>query len=229
MQASPFPALPGPIAVLHQAIDPPLIDGARKPRKEGGYADSGADIAAALRGIGVPVLTPLDDPDPAVDDGWTFPDSAAGIAAALRQGAQVLWANTVLFDGHPLEAVRGVRIVGQWPADVHRFDDKWTTRTVLREAGLPFPAAVLVGSTAGPGRIAPGSVRDALLEELGMGGGVIVKPVRGRGSQGVSFARSAAEVRRSLTALFEATSPGREGPVQVYGRRAIVERVLPGE
>ncbi|MGE5926124.1 MAG: biotin carboxylase [Gemmatimonadota bacterium] len=229
VQASPFAALPGPLAVLHQALDPPLIDGARKPLKEGGYADSGADIAAALRGIGIPVLTPGDDPDPSADEGWTYPDTPDGIGAALRQGAQVLWANTVLFAGHPLEAVSGVRIVGQRPADVHRFDDKWVTRTVMREAGLPFPAAVLVGSAPGQDLIALGSVRDALLADLGMGGGAIVKPVRGRGSQGVSFARSAADVRRALAALFEAATPGPEGPVPVYGSRAIVEQFLVGE
>jgi biotin carboxylase len=213
--------------VLHQALDPPLIDGARKPRKDGGYVDSGADIAAALRGIGVPVIAPADDPDPAFDRGWTFPDTPEGIAAALRQGAEVIWANTVLFAGHPLEAVGGVRIVGQRPADVHRFDDKWVTRTVMREAGLPFPPALLVGE--GSGHLAPGAVSEELLERAGMGRGAIIKPVRGRGSQGVTFARTVSEVREALAALFEATSPGAGGPVPVYGRRAIVEAFLPGE
>lgn len=227
MQASPFPGLPGPLAVLHQALDPPLIDGARKPLKEGGYVDSGADIAAALRGIDVAVVTPTDDPDPAFDDGWTYPDTPAGIAGALEQGAQVIWANTVLFAGHPLEAVSGVRIVGQRPADVHRFDDKWVTRTVMRDAGLPFPPALLVGE--GPGHVAPGAVTGELLERGGMWRGAIVKPVRGRGSQGVTFARSAVEVREALAALFEATSPGAGGPIPVYGHRAIVEAFLPGE
>jgi biotin carboxylase len=214
--------------VLHQALDPPLIDGARKPLKEGGYADSGADIAAALRGIGVPVVTPADDPDPAFDDGWTYPDTPGGIAAALRQGAQVIWANTVLFAGHPLETVGGVRIVGQLPADVHRYDDKWVTRTVMLEAGLPFPSALLVGE--GSEHVAPSAMSEELLERAGMlGRGAIVKPVRGRGSQGVTFAWSAPEVREALTALFEATSAGLAGPVPIYGRRAIVEAFLPGE
>lgn len=229
MQASPSGTIPGPLAVLHQAIDPPLVDGARKPRKEGGYTDSGADIAAALRGIGIPVVTPAAAPDPARDEGWTFPDTADGIAGAIAHGAEVLWANTVLFAGHPLDGITGVRIVGQRAADVHSFDDKWHARTVLREAGLPFPAAMLVGAAPGPGRVAIDSVGEALLERMGMQHGVIVKPVRGRGSQGVSFAHSAAEARAALQALFGAVAPGREGSVPLYGDRAIVEEFVPGE
>ena len=229
VQASPFAPIPGPLAVLHQAIDPPLIDGARKPLKEGGYTDSGADIAAAFRGIGIPVVTPGKLPDPACDDGWTFPDTADGIAGARERGALVLWANTVLFEGHPLEAVRGVRIVGQRPADVHRFDDKWQARNIMLAAGLPFPAAVLVGAVAAPGVVSLRAVDDPLLERLGMRHGAIVKPVRGRGSQGVTFAPSAAEAREALSVLFATTSPAAEGPVPVYGDRAIVEAFLPGE
>ena len=229
MQASPFGPIPGPLAVLHQALDPPLIDGARKPLKEGGYADSGADIAAALRGSGIPVITLAPFPDPCRDDGWTFPDTAEGIAAALARGAQVLWANTVLFAGHPIEAVTGARIVGQRPVDVHRFDDKWHARTTLVKAGLPFPAAVLVDDAAGPGLAGADAVSDALLEKLGMGHGVIVKPVRGRGSQGVSFARSAAEARKALSTLIGAADFGLDGARPVYGDRAIVEAFVPGE
>lgn len=229
MQASPSRPIPGPVAVLHQALDPPLIDGARKPLKRGGYTDSGADIAWALRRAGVEVLTPEPAPDPARDDGWTFPDTAEGIRVAIGAGARVLWANTVLFAGHPLESASGVAIVGQRPADVHRFDDKWHARTVLRAVGLPFPAAVLAGATGGDGVVAEGAIDDALLERAGIGQGAIVKPVRGRGSQGVSFAASAPEIRTALARLFDAAIPGPDGSIPVYGDRAMVEEFLPGE
>lgn len=229
MQASLSRPIPGPVAVLHQALDPPLIDGARKPRKRGGYTDSGADIAFALRGAGAEVVTPEPAPDPSRDDGWTFPDTAGGIGAALAAGARVLWANTVLFSGHPLEQVSGVGIVGQRAADVHRFDDKWQARNVLRDDGLPFPAAVLAGVHDDDGVVGEGTIDDALLERAGIGPDAIVKPVRGRGSQGVSRASSALEVRDALARLFAATSPGAGGPAPLYGDRAIVEEFLPGE
>lgn len=36
------------VAVLYQALDPPIINGIRKPKKPDGYQDSGADIAYNL-------------------------------------------------------------------------------------------------------------------------------------------------------------------------------------
>jgi D-alanine-D-alanine ligase len=229
VHASPSRPIPGPVAVLHQALDPPLIDGARKPPKRGGYTDSGADIAYALRSAGVAVVTPGPAPDPSRDEGWTFPDTADGIGAAFAAGARVLWANTVLFAGHPLESVSGVRIVGQRPADVHRFDDKWHARNVLGAEGLPFPAAVLAGVSGDDEAVAGDMIDDAMLERAGIGPEAIVKPVRGRGSQGVSRASSALEIREALAGLFAATRSGPDGPTPIYGDRAIIEEFLPGE
>lgn len=229
MRASPSGPHSALMAVLHQAIEPPIIDGARKPAKAGGYTDSGADIACALRAAGAAVLTPVPHPDPAHDEGWTFPDTEDGIAGALEAGARVLWANTVLFEGHPLERATGVWIVGQRAADAHRFDDKWYTRSFLRRAGLPFPAAILAGRGDAPGLVAGDTIDDGLLARMGFGPEAIVKPVRGRGSQGVSLAASAVDIRTALDALFDARTPGPEDPVPVYGSRAIVEEFLPGE
>ncbi|MDQ4099627.1 MAG: biotin carboxylase, partial [Chloroflexota bacterium] len=111
------------VAILHQAVPPVDHSGIVKAPKPGGYRDSGADIAFALRQAGVTVVTPEQWPGPALDTGWTFPDTAAGIAAAVQAGATTLWANTVLFTGHPLEQILGrVRIVGQIPAVVDRYD-----------------------------------------------------------------------------------------------------------
>ncbi|WP_314445020.1 hypothetical protein [Massilia timonae] len=69
------------VALLYQAMPPPVIDGIRKDPKPGGYADSGADIVHALRMAGVKVATPQASPDPARDLDWVFPDTPEGIAA----------------------------------------------------------------------------------------------------------------------------------------------------
>ena len=230
MHASPFESIAGPVAVLHQAIEPPTIEGARKPAKRGGYADSGADIAFALRSAGVDVITPAPLPDPAQDDGWTFPDSREGIIAAQDAGARVLWANTVLFAGHPLEHAAGdVAIAGHRPADVHRYDDKWHTRNVLRAAALPVPAAILAAALPGEGLVPLAGIDAELLARAGIGPEVVVKPVRGRGSQGVTRAHSIPGIIAALSALFSASAQGPDGPVPLYGTRALVEEFLPGD
>src|SRR5882724_622017 len=91
------------IAVLYQAIPAPIVHGVRKPMKKGGYADSGADIAYVLRKRRLKVVTPVADPRAERDLDWVFPDHAEGIVTARQAGAEVLWANTILFKGHPIE------------------------------------------------------------------------------------------------------------------------------
>src|SRR4051812_29122131 len=123
------------VAVLYQAITAPVIDGVRKPMKKGGYTDSGADIAFALHEAGMPVITPVRSPDSKSELDWVFPDTETGLTQALAAGATVLWANTILFNGHPLESVPiHVAIVGQKPSMVHEFDDKWAAATRMRSA-----------------------------------------------------------------------------------------------
>ncbi|WP_313633479.1 hypothetical protein [Massilia timonae] len=154
------------VALLYQAMPPPVIDGIRKDPKPGGYADSGADIAHALRMAGVKVATPQASPDPARDLDWVFPDTPEGIAAARAAGATLLWANTVLFAGHPLEAVmERCWIVGQLPAAMQEADDKFATNARLRAAGLPV-AAIDPGGAAG----AAGRARAGVAHACGTGG-----------------------------------------------------------
>lgn len=66
-------------AVIHQAAPPPPVEGISKPMKRGGYRDSGADIAFNLQQLGCQVVTPMRDPDPGLDVGWTFEDTLGGI------------------------------------------------------------------------------------------------------------------------------------------------------
>ncbi|MFD0387552.1 biotin carboxylase [Tistrella bauzanensis] len=139
--------MPMPVAVLYQALPPPSIGGVRKPAKPGGYADSGADIAVALRRAGVAVVTPVATPRASHDRDWVFGDDAAGIAAARAAGAQVLWANTVLYRDHPIsEAAVGMLVVGQHPARMEQLDDKFATNAWLRGNGLPVVPARLIAA-----------------------------------------------------------------------------------
>ncbi len=213
------------IAVLYQGIAPPLLDGMRKPMKPGGYSDSGADIACILRDAGVAVVTPVAQPDPARDLDWVFPDTKEGIAQALGAGATVLWANTILFNGHPLESLCDpeLRIIGQRPAAVHAFDDKWHTRHVLAALGLPVAPALLVSLE---------EVTALSWETLSAHGVTlpsVIKPVRGRGSEGVAKVSSLAALKARAAALLQAVVTDDGGTWPKYGHRCMVESYLPGQ
>lgn len=202
--------VPRRVAVIYQQVAPPVIDGARKDPKPGGYSDSGADIAYRLRMSGVDVVTPVADPEPASNLDWVFPDTEEGLQAAARMGANVIWANTVLFSGHPLEArLSDFWIVGQMPERQQRVDDKYATNATLRASGLPVAASFMVS-------------RDefSALDERALAFPMIVKPVRGRGSQGVSLVKDHAALMAALTSLFDSGA---------FGSLAIVEEYLPGE
>lgn len=138
------------VAILYQALPPPVIDGIRKNAKPGGYADSGADIGHCLRDAGFDILTPHAAPDPARALDWVFPDTEDGIAQAIGRGATMLWANTVLFRGHPIARRAGEAwVVGQAPALQQDADDKFATNARLRRHGLPVAASSLIGREAG--------------------------------------------------------------------------------
>ena len=192
--------------------------------KPGGYSDSGADIACNLRDAGVPVITPVVRPDPARDLDWVFPDTRDGIELALLAGASVLWANTILFNGHPLEDLhdRDVHIIGQQPAAVHEFDDKWHTNLVLASEGLPVAPAFLVFSN---------EVEGLSLETLAAHGcslPCVVKPIRGRGSEGVVKVSTLDELKAAAAALLGATIAVDGCVWPKYGTSCMVERYLPG-
>ncbi len=216
------------VAVLYQCATPPEIDGVRKPMKPGGYSDSGADIAFMLRSADVEVVTPVDIPDPAADLDWVYPDTADGITEAIGRGATVLWANTVLFDGHPLQMAGDIRVVGQDPALVHRCDDKWYTNSWLRREGRSVATSMLLSpenddqSTA----LTVDTLTAALLEENGLNFPMVVKPVRGRGSEGVQIV---ADLTGLLAAAEKLRAAVSDDDGSRYGDKAIVEEYLPGE
>ncbi len=198
------------VALLYQAAQAPAKKGLVKPMKPGGYADSGADIACALQKAGILVVTPVEEPEPAQPLDWVFPDTKAGIEQALRQGANLLWLNTILFKSHPIQHYlnKGVWVVGQDPNSVDEFDDKWETNQRLRAQGLPIPNAVIVKSNQQVSGL--GTVNFPL----------IVKPIRGRGSAGVTLVNTEKQLADTLDTLFRSLA---------YGDALLVEEFLPGQ
>ncbi|KAH7131703.1 hypothetical protein B0J13DRAFT_451570 [Dactylonectria estremocensis] len=203
------------VAILYQAIEPPLIDGTRKPRKPGGYQDSGADIASSLSLLDdVDVLFPTSNPDPAKHEGWCFPDTEEGILSAIDKGATHLWANTILFASHPLQVSSSIgrrpdlRVTGQGPLIVDKYDDKRYVNDMLRKtAQFTMPKAWF---------IAPGNQS---AEDIGGSSfPVVAKPARGRGSYGVKICSDSEALASHVAAL------QREGLDAI-----IVEEFLAGE
>jgi len=223
-------ALAGPVAVVYQALAPPEIDGIRKPKKDGGYADSGADIAFVLRRSGISVVTPVSSPREGIDLDWVFPDDEAGIAAALAAGARVLWANTILFAGHPIETIGAeCLIVGQRPELVQAYDDKWAANAQIRAAGCLVAASFLVGQQPENGTVALAKLSNEDLAARGLSFPVVVKPVRGRGSQGVTKVEDLGQLVRTAGELLAARTPGDGGDFATFGDQLIVEEYLEGD
>ncbi|RNJ59143.1 hypothetical protein D7B24_003236 [Verticillium nonalfalfae] len=180
------------VAVLYQNTEPPVIDGTRKPMKPGGYQDSGADIGYALSlSDEVEVITQSSDPVPEQHAGWCFPDTEEGILQAIERGATHLWANTILFASHPIQASTKVgkhqnylRVVGQGPLLVEKYDNKDYVNGLLRRlGGFTMPRAWSLPS----GPITLSDIDDCIYP-------LVVKPARGRGSYGVKICKDASEL-----------------------------------
>jgi hypothetical protein len=192
------------VAVLYQAVSAPIINGVTKPLKRGGYRDSGADIAYALRKHKVAsIITPSDIPDPKSDQDWCFPDDEKGLLAALSKGANILWANTTLFSKHPLQIASSldkyadqVKIVGQAPRAVEAYDDKAFTNDLLRRDGrFLLPKSWILNFEQD---------YSALLKTLDYP--IVAKPIRGRGSHGVKLCHDCAQLENHMAALFSESS-----------------------
>lgn len=198
------------IAIVYQQAAAPARNGIIKPKKDSGYADSGADIAYALQREGVNVVTPSAQPNLNEDMDWVFPDTHAGIQSAIDAGAEIIWLNTVLYDGHPVEEFldKGLSVVGQNPKNVELYDDKWVTNDLLRSHGLPIPNSIYVTAE-----------NSSNLDEA-LSFPVVVKPIRGRGSQGVSFIKDKEQLVDVMDAFFTGGA---------YGDALYVEEFLPDQ
>lgn len=164
-----------------------------------GYRDSGADIACTLSKLSpdVDVLTSAQNPSPASDDGWCFPDSEEGILAAVDRGATHLWANTILFASHPLQISprigahgQNIRVVGQGPLVVDSYDDKDLVNALLRRQGaFTMPRAWTLHLPRD----------EPQLDQYPYP--VVGKPARGRGSHGVKVCHDACELATHVESL----------------------------
>ncbi|MGN0162079.1 MAG: ATP-grasp domain-containing protein [Candidatus Ornithomonoglobus sp.] len=193
------------IAILYQTSEPPAEDGIRKPVKKGGYSDSGADIACELLKNRRSVILPVENPSEENDYDWVFPDTEEGIRSAIEKGAEILWLNTVLFEGHPIEKYIGkVKVIGQRTGDVRLYDDKLYTNKLLLRHGLPVTDACAVSSA----------------EEYRGDYPCVIKPIRGRGSQGVRVVKNEDEMKKTTELLLGQ---------KIYGTRLMIEPFLTGE
>lgn len=161
-------------------------------------------------------MTPHLSPDSANDSDWCFPDTEAGILAAISQGATHLWANTILFATHPLQtsATLGpyedsISVIGQPPKLVEGYDDKAVVYRIMKEnGGISLPTSITVEVSQDCVEIA---------RQRGLEYPVIAKPVRGRGSHGVKLCQDASDLQKHAAELF-AQSP-----------KIIIEEYLAGE
>ncbi|KAI0151881.1 glutathione synthetase ATP-binding domain-like protein [Hypoxylon sp. NC0597] len=192
------------VAVLYQALDPPIIDGVRKPKKPGGYQDSGADIAYCLSNCAeIDVISPVPSPEPSKDVGWCFPDTEAGILQAIYEGATHLWANTILFASHPLQTSRSldryqdfIQVVGQGPLVVQKYDDKQYVNDLLRQlGGFTMPKAWYIHNG-----------QCTATEITSLPYPIVAKPIRGRGSQGVKVCYNPDELAAHAEDLLASSS-----------------------
>lgn len=136
--------------------------------------------------------------------------------SAVEKGTTHLWANTILFASNPLQISsrlssyeNQLRIIGQPPNLVERFDDKAILNDLLRQRQtLTLPRA---------GTVSAGQDYNISLEALRDAFPLVVKPVRGRGGHGVKVCSTWDELNRRIKILFE------ESPV------VLVREFLSGE
>jgi len=187
------------IAVLFQSQPPPEKNGIKKPMKVGGYSDSGADIGYCLKRNGIELITPIQKPNPLNDIDWVFPDTVNGIREAISKGARVLWLNTVIFKGHPIEFFfkKEIEIIGQFPEMVDKYDDKIETNKILSKNNLLIPKNKIIRD-----------IRDLDTINKAFQFPIVAKPIRGRGSQGVIVGKNMEELRKGVKKILDSGNFG---------------------
>jgi biotin carboxylase len=99
------------------------------------------------------------------------------------------------------------------------YDEKFQTNAVLAAASLPVARSLLASAQARDGVWALADLEQGLAS-IGLTAPVIIKPVRGRGSQGVSLARSLDQALAAAQALID------DG---AFGDTLMIEEFLDGE
>ena len=120
----------------------------------------------------------------------------------------MLWANTTVYQGHPLEHYMDyIAVIGQDPQLVERYEDKWVMNSWLASVGFLVPRAIQVRAGQEP-------AGDDFAQET-----MVLKPVRGRGSQGVRKIQGQDQLRSEIL----------HWNTRLYGDAVLVEDYLPGE
>ena len=201
-----------------------------RPPKPGGYADSSADIANLLSGMGRTVLLPQGGP-PGEDSDWSFPDSEQGVAEALAAADSAgleqvtLWVNSVGSSGLVERAARAHGRAGVFMAcpPKGRVEDKAATAAatagLLPSGRAPSLLVWRSGADASRGVAAAGEYSPKGLWQVvgtqaaaqavdaaGLVFPVVCKPVCGRGSEGVKVVSSAEELREYGEACWAAVA-----------------------
>ncbi|MBU2920122.1 ATP-grasp domain-containing protein [Winogradskyella psychrotolerans] len=178
--------------------------------KLGGYSDSGADIAYELKTNGIQIVTPINNPNINTDLDWVFPDTKKGIQDALDKGANTFWLNTVLYKSHEIVNFfdRDIELIGQLPSQVDIYDDKYFTNEILRKNKIPIPKTTLI------------AIENLTNYSLNIDFPLVLKPLRGRGSQGVSLVRNQKELDNKLNEIFKNNE---------YGNMVYLEQYLSGQ
>ncbi|KAG0643013.1 hypothetical protein HOY80DRAFT_948184 [Tuber brumale] len=168
-----------------------------------GYKDACADIAYAIQSLNDPnisIITPEPHPSPTTVIGWSFPDTRPGILAAITAGANTIWANTSLFADHPLTTTSlppRTKLIANPPRVVDVVDDKAFTNKLLQHHGFSIPKSWLL-----EGDLAR-SIEQLSQLVYDLPYPVIVKPVRGRGSEGVELIDGFVGMLDTLDDLFK--------------------------
>ncbi|RIB29472.1 hypothetical protein C2G38_2238867 [Gigaspora rosea] len=190
------------VAILYQALQPPIIDGIRKPLKPGGYSDSGADIAYYLRSDNIPIVTPVDNPSPTSDLYWVFPVTEEGI---------------------------NIKLVGHLPSNVHKYDNKLFTNELIKNNGILVPHAILIGGSTYNGTYRLNDITLDILNKKGIRFPAVVKPIRGRGSQGVKKVDNIEQMKEHAEKLLSTRTVIDGQYFFEYGNTLILEEYLEGE
>lgn len=218
-----------PVAILYQVTQPPPIDGLVRPLKPGGYSDSSADIAFALRVAGVHVITPVNKPDPSRVSDWCWPDTDQSLSELVRDhDVRCIWSNTVLWTEHPItRCPSALYSVGQSPAQTAEYDNKFVTNSILSHNDIPIPTCLLTSNDAintqhhGFSVYPLTSIDSNFLSSHSLSFPVMVKPVRGRGSQGVKLVRDITELHCHANLLLSQPND--------YGHLVMIEEYLSGQ
>lgn len=199
------------VAILYQAEAAPTVNGLKKPMKKGGYSDSGADIGYELKSNGISVIIPVNSPEIRKDTDWCFPDSVTGIERALALGANTFWLNTVLYSSHPIVRFqnRSLQFIGQHPETVALYDHKLRTNNLLSDAGLPVPFYHIIDES---------SLSIQKVQKITYPS--VIKPILGRGSQGVKVIGDSQELIQVARQMFQS---------KLFGNQLYLEHYLEGQ